>query len=120
MSRDHNKLKVFRQSDELVVDLYRSTQGFPPEERYGIQAQRRRAAVSVPTNLVEGCTRRSTKDYLHFITIALGSASEVCYLLSLARRLEVMPTQVSERLETSYTALVHGLQKLVNALDERS
>ena len=117
MSRDHRKLRVFELADELAVELYRRTQGFPAEERYGLRAQMRRAAVSVPTNIVEGCARRSSRDYLHFLTISLASASEVRYLLSLSHRLGFLPAAEHENLEPRYGELVRGLQKLVDALN---
>ena len=120
MSRDHRKLKVFSMADELVVEVHRCTKNFPVEERYGLQAQLRRAAVSVPTNIVEGCARRTTRDYVQFLVTALGSASEVRYLLGLARRLEILAPPPHERLEPAYDELVRALQGLIRSLDARS
>ncbi len=116
MSRDHRKLKVFGIADELVLKVYRQTRELPIEERYGLQAQIRRAAVSVPTNIVEGCSRRSTRDYVHFLIVALGSATEARYLLGLARRLGTLPAAADDDLERRYHELVCALESLVQSL----
>ena len=62
--RDHTKLRAFELADEVAVLVYRVTSGFPREELYGLTSQMRRAAVSVPSNIVEGCARNSQADYL--------------------------------------------------------
>ena len=116
MSRDHRKLKVFQLADELVLQVYPVTNRFPAEERYGLQSQIRRAAVGIAAALVEGSARRTTRDYAHFVTIALGSASEVRYLLSVGRRLAMLETEAATALEARYDELVRGLQALVTAL----
>jgi four helix bundle protein len=119
VSRDHRNLKVFGLADELVADVYRCTRDFPAEERFGLQAQIRRGAVSVPTNIVEGSARSSPRDYVNFLVIALGSASEVRYLLGLAHRLGFLGSADFESIEPRYGGLVRGLQKLIDALSER-
>jgi four helix bundle protein len=116
MSRDPSKLKVFHLADELVLEVYRITCGFPVEERYGLQTQPRRAAVSVPTNIVEGCARNSERDYLHFVAIAIASASEVRYLLGLSGRLGILQSVDQEPLVGGYDDLIRGLQKLLSVL----
>ena len=116
MSRDPSKLEAFVLADDLVVELYRLTRGFPAEERYGLQAQVRRAAVSVAANLVEGCSRRSTREYLHFVDIALGSASEVRYLLRLAGRLGFIDDEAVRQLGHGYGRVVRALQGVLTAL----
>ena len=116
MARDPNKLKVFQLADDLVLVVYRCTKGFPAEERDGLQAQMRRAAVSVPTNIVEGCARRTENDYLHFLDVALGSASEVRYLAELAHRLGMLPPTDREALVDPYGQLIRALQALIASL----
>ncbi|MBT9131092.1 MAG: hypothetical protein DDT41_01392 [candidate division WS2 bacterium] len=85
--RDHTKLRAFELADEVAVLIYRATRGFPKEEIYGLTSQMRRAAVSVPSNIVEGCARESQSEYLRFLEIAFGSARELHYQFSLASRL---------------------------------
>jgi four helix bundle protein len=100
-----------------VIDVYQLT-GFPPEERYGLQSQLRRAAVSTATNIVEGCARKTTRDYVHFLTIALGSASESRYLLNISHRLGFVPKAAQDALTPRNSELVKSLQSMVSALGD--
>jgi four helix bundle protein len=117
--RDHRNLKVFVSADELVLRVYAITATFPPDERFGLCAQIRRAAVSVATNIVEGCARRTTRDYLHFVNIATGSAAETAYLLDLSARLGFLGAEVYREIEPKYSRLISGLKKLIASLEAR-
>jgi four helix bundle protein len=68
MARDHRKLRVFHESHQLTIAIYKETRDFPKDEWFGLRAQMRRAAVSIPSNLVEGSARRSDGEYLNFST----------------------------------------------------
>ena len=85
--RDHTKLRAFEVADELVLLVYEHTREFPRSEQFGLTSQLRRAAVSIASNIVEGCARQSPGDYLRFLDMAYGSSRELEYQLSLARRL---------------------------------
>ena len=119
MSRDHRKLRAFQISDGLVTDIYCASNSFPKDEWYGLRAQVRRAAVSVPSNLVEGSARLSTKDYLNFCNIACGSAFETRYLCALACRLRYMNEVSVADLMPRLDELCASLVKLVAALEAR-
>ena len=85
--RDHTKLRAFELADEVVLLIYRATTEFPKQEIYGLTSQMRRAAVSVPSNIVEGCARESQAEYLRFLEIAFGSLRELHYQVGLSKRL---------------------------------
>ena len=119
MSRDPRKLRVFTLADELVSEVYRITASFPAEERFGLQSQLRRAAVSAATNIVEACARRSTREYLHFLNMATGSSAEAQYLVDLAQRLHFSTSEACEPVSERYRELLRGLQKLLTSLEGR-
>lgn len=81
-----------------MLGVYRETVSMPSTERYGVVSQIRRAAVSVPSNIAEGCSRDAPKDFSHFMRIALGSANEVLYLLILSRALCLVDQKSHDRL----------------------
>jgi four helix bundle protein len=119
-TRDHRKLRVFGLADTQVVDVYRATRRFPDEERFGLQAQVRRAAVSVPTNIVEGSARVTTAEYCRFLNIAAASAAEAQYLLDLSVRLEMLSVTDTVPLVERYTLLVKSLKRLLFELQKRT
>ena len=114
--RDHIKLRAFELADEVAVLVYQVTAGFPREEVYGLTSQMRRAAVSVPSNIVEGCARDSQADYLRFLYIAFGSLRELHYQLSLSKRLGFLANEDSSMIEPKIVEAEKVLNGLIRAL----
>jgi four helix bundle protein len=115
VARDYRKFQAFHSADRLMLATYEVARGVPVEERYGIQAQVRRAALSVPTNIVEGAGRCSTADYCRFLDMARGSACECAYLLRTAHRLGYLPA-TAEHLADEYEHLSAALYAAINTL----
>jgi len=89
-NRGYEKLIVWQKADALAIQVYLVTKKFPKEELFGLTAQLRRAAVSVPTNIVEGTGRQNKKEVKQFVNIALGSLAETEYLLQFCYKLELL------------------------------
>lgn len=83
----HKKLEAWKKSINLVVDVYKVTKKFPQSELYGITNQIRRSAVSIPSNIAEGCARQSAKETTQFLHISLGSIAELETQLIIAEKL---------------------------------
>jgi four helix bundle protein len=114
--RDHTKLKAFELADALALEVYRATTTFPKDEHYGLRAQIRKAAVSTPSNIVEGCARHSEADYLRFLDMAYGSARELEYQLSLAARLGYLSADTYRVLAGKAAEVAKVLNGLIRAL----
>lgn len=96
----YRKLEVWQLADGLALEVYHETRGFPREEIYGLTRQLRNAALSVPTNIVEGYSKRGDRELARYIDISLGSLAEARYLLSFAQRLGYLTEQKWRKLET--------------------
>ncbi len=82
--KDFRNLKVWNKAHELAMLIYKQSNQYPKEELFGITSQIRRASTSIPTNIAEGRGRRTDNDFARFIQIAMGSASELEYLILLS------------------------------------
>lgn len=101
MSEDRWKsLEVWKLADNLAYEIYSATRNFPKDELFGITSQLRRAALSVPTNIVEGYSRKGGKELAHFVNISLGSLAETKYLLYFSHRQKYITDEQYKSLKT--------------------
>mgnify|MGYP001128130702 CR=1 FL=1 len=99
------RLDVWNLSDILAYKVYMLTKSFPKDELYGLTSQLRRAALSIPTNIVEGYSRKGDKELSRFLNISLGSLAETKYLLHFAQRLSLIGDQEYNELKADYESL---------------
>jgi four helix bundle protein len=110
--RPHKRLDLWKKAMEMVTEIYAVTKAFPREELYGLTSQLRRAAVSVPSNIAEGLTRRSVADKLHFLNISQASLSEIDTQTEIAIRLGFLG---EEKFALVQQNLIH-VQRLLGGL----
>jgi len=107
----YERFRAWRECHALALTVYRATETFPVHERYGLTSQARRAAVSAAANIVEGSARRGSKEFRRFLDVALGSLSEVGYILRLSRELGFLREEAWSEL--------HGVQSRAHFLTWR-
>ncbi|KZC37587.1 MULTISPECIES: four helix bundle protein [unclassified Rhodanobacter] len=113
--RPHHQLEVWRDAMDLVEAIYRISAGFPDSERFTLTSQLRRAAISIPSNIAEGAARRSTPEYLRFLSMARGSLSELDTQLQIAERLAYVSgandvTELTDRVFAKLNALIRSIE----------
>lgn len=114
----HKDLVVWQKGILLCKAVYGLTEKFPKSEIYGITSQMRRSAVSIPSNIAEGRSRNTTKDFLHFLSIALGSASELETQIEIAKQLSYVDLQEYlevDQLLSEVSKMTMGLMKKLDA-----
>lgn len=117
----HQELEVWNKSMELVTSIYLITKNFPKEELYGLVSQMRRCAVSIPSNIAEGCSRFSDKDTLNFLGIALGSISELETQLIISKNIGYIDNiEELETMNETVKKLLLGLIRYLNNKIEKS
>ena len=119
MIESYRDLKVWQGGMGIVEEVYLLSRRFPKEEVYGLSAQMRRAAVSLPSNIAEGHARQSTREYLHHISIALGSLAELETQILIANRLGYLDDAAVELLLGQTTSLGKMLRALLRSLRAR-
>jgi four helix bundle protein len=114
--QDFRNLKVWEKAHELTLEVYRLTAAFPKSEQYGLSAQMRSSASSIPTNLAEGCGRSGDAELARFSQIAMGSASELEYQCILARDLALIDAATCQTIMTSVIEVKRMLGSLIVSL----
>lgn len=99
----HNfrNIRIWHESIDLVEKIHAVTKDFPKEEQYGLISQMRRSAVSIPSNIAEGSSRDSTKEFKHFLSISLGSAYELFTHLEISNRMGYINDELKNELMKS-------------------
>ncbi|MCV9386061.1 four helix bundle protein [Reichenbachiella ulvae] len=111
--RDYRKYKVWEMGHELTLSIYRITQSFPDSEKYSVISQMQRAAYSIPSNIAEGCGRDSNAEFVRFLVIARGSATELEYFLLLSKELNYLGTDQYEALFDKVNQTKRSLNNLI-------
>jgi four helix bundle protein len=117
MVRTHKDLDVWKKSIEFVTEVYSVTSMFPKSEIYGLSSQIRRAAVSIPSNIAEGATRKHKTEFKQFLYVALSSAAELDTQFIIASNLGFLEKQNLEKIQNELTSICRMIQGLIKSLN---
>ena len=113
------ELKVWQKSMKLITDTYCFTQKFPYNEMYGLTSQIRRSAISIASNIAEGCGRKSNKELSNFLSISLGSAYEFETQLIICKNLDYLDEETFERIESEIYHIQNMIVKLSSSIEDK-
>lgn len=110
--KTHKDLIVYTKSIDFVTEVYQITKAFPKEELYGLVNQMRRSAISIPSNIAEGASRNHHKEFIQFLFISLGSASELETQLIISKNLNYINEEVFKHMKNK----IIEIRKLISGL----
>ncbi|MFH1563879.1 MAG: four helix bundle protein [Nitrospirota bacterium] len=117
--RPHSNLDVWKKAIKLVISVYKLTTQYPPEEKYGLVSQMRRATVSIPSNIAEGVARKTTKEYIQFLYISRGSLSELDTHLEISQQIGYINSEQYKDMIDEMDEISRMLSGLIKALEKR-
>ena len=121
MQQGYKDLKVYERSYKAALAIYRMTEKFPKEERYGLISQIQRAAVSIPLNIAEGYAKRESQaEFKRFLLMTIGSANEVSVLIDFAKDLKMLTVEAYEKARAEYQEIGKLLNGLIKTITKSS
>jgi len=114
--KDFRNLNVWQKAHQFALNIYEATKSYPKEELYGLTSQIRRASLSIPTNIAEGCGKYTDADFARFCQIAFGSASEVEYLILFSKDIGLIKNKAYNELDSEVIEIKKMLGSLLQKL----
>ena len=117
--KSHKDLDVWKEAIELAKTVYLVTQAYPKEEMFGLVSQMRRAAVSIASNIAEGAARQGNKEFLQFLYIAIGSASELDTQIEISKAARIGDNEKLSALQDSVNRVARMIQGLIRSIKQK-
>lgn len=113
-------LKVWQKAVDMAVKVYTVTKSFPAEEKFGLVSQMRRAGVSVPSNIAEGCAKTSSKSFVNSLEVSLGESFELETQMIISERVGILNPEIAREMESDISEVQRMIMGLKNSLEFKS